>query len=217
MDSADDRQSALDRLRPELKLAAGLVPVVGPALAQYIDDHAERRRARIAAVGRSFSSESGADPENLLAVAAAHERLSDLVADVMESAQRTSSERKLAAFGRILASGFLAHDDAAVDELELIHAAVRDMEGGHLRVLDRLAQSGAGPTQSSAHHLGVPDYELAAMFPNGVVVVYAILKTLERHGIAGPMTPPSQDLDQSILWSIWDFGLLLHRTILKAS
>ena len=61
---------------------------------------------------------------------------------------------------------------------------------------------------------GVEDRELARMFSNGTTVLYPILKTLERHGLAGSMTPPSENPDQSFIWSVWDFGVLLYEKLL---
>lgn len=55
---------------------------------------------------------------------------------------------------------YLATDNAAVDELTLMHAAVRDLEAPHLKVLDCLMQE-------KLSQAGVEDYKLAQLFPNG--------------------------------------------------
>jgi hypothetical protein len=48
------------------------------------------------------------------------------------------------------------------------------------------------------------------MFERGTVVLYPMLKTLERHGLAGPLRPgQAGDPDDPVEWAVWDFGLLL--------
>lgn len=206
--SLPDRVSvSVDRYGPELKLLLGFIPVAGPALSTYLDDLLTRRAKRLESTLHVFADESGASIADLFESSVQKAGLRSLLTDTLESAQRTADERKLRALGRILAQGYLAGDDAAVDELALMHAAVRDLEAPHLKVLDRLMAE-------KMSQQGVKDSTLAQLFPNGPVVLYPMLKTLERHGLAGPMTPPSSDPDQTIVWGVWDFGVLLYEKLL---
>lgn len=98
-----------------------------------------------------------------------------------------------------------------VDKTWLLLNATVDLDPPHVRVLQRLAQKG------DRYH-GVVDYELAQMFRNGTTLLYPLLKTLERHGLAGPLSPSAPgDPDGPIEWAIWDFGLLLTNRIFPAS
>jgi hypothetical protein len=173
-----------------------------------LDDLNRRRAEQLESTLHVFTGESGASISDLFESAARRAELSSLLTETLESAQRTADERKLRALGRILAQGYLASDDAAVDELALMHAAVRDLEAPHLKVLDRLMAE-------KMSQQGVEDSILAQLFPNGPVVLYPMLKTLERHGLAGPMTPPSNNPDQAIVWGVWDFGVLLYEKLLS--
>ncbi|MEX2197073.1 MAG: hypothetical protein WD844_17510 [Thermoleophilaceae bacterium] len=130
------------------------------------------------------------------------DELSDFVEAVIEHVVKESSRAKVAAFGRLLRLMTDTGDDTQVDEAWLLLRAVAELDPPHLRVLRRLREEG------NRYH-GVNDYALAGMFERGTVVLYPLLKTLERHGLAGPLRPaPAGDPDSPIEWAIWDFGLL---------
>jgi hypothetical protein len=197
----------LERYLPELKLVAQHLPFIGQGWSEYLDGMVARRKRRAAAVATAFSEASGEPFEELLNHCSHDERLADVVAEVLETSTRTTSQRKLRALGKALFLGHIAADDAAVDELELMLRALRDLETAHIRVLDHLVHRGS-------RHNPVADLDIAALFPNGVAVVYSILKALELHGLAGPTTPPSDNPDVVIKWVPWDFGILLHQQLL---
>lgn len=209
--SKEDRSEApgaLERMSPEIKLAVRLIPWLGEAFAKYTDDVVERRRKKLRAIEKAFSQTSGEDIAALFERSTADARLGDLLAQTLETAQRTASEQKLRALGRLLALGFDNDEPEHLDEIELMFLAVADLESAHIRVLDLLVRRGN-------RHDGVADYEVAALFPNGTTVAYPILKTLERHGMAGPQSPPSADPDQVIKWVPWDFGIFIHQKLLE--
>jgi hypothetical protein len=201
-------ESVLERYLPELKLAAQHLPFIGQGWAQYLDDVVARRKRRAAAVIAGFSEASGQSFDDLIGGCSGNSRLADIVADVLETSTRTASQRKLRALGRALYLGHIAADDAALDELELMLTAIRDLEVAHIKVLDFLIEHGS-------RHDAIPDGQLAALFPNGVPIVYAVLKVLEFRGLAGPSTAPSDDPDAAIGWVPWDFGLLVHQELLR--
>lgn len=206
----DDRPaplSNLEKLSPEIKLAARLIPWLGDAFAQYTDDVMKRRNDKLRRMEQEFSRESGESIDALFARATTDSRLGDLLAESIDSAQRTSSAAKLKALGRLLADGFRANDSDAIDVVELMYSAVRDLESVHIRVLHLLV------TESDRYQ-GIPDHQVAQLLPDGVRISYAILKTLERHGLAGPQNPPTADPDTAIKWIPWDFGILLYERLL---
>jgi hypothetical protein len=193
-------------LPPELALALRLLqPQRAEALIRYFQDRQERKRQRLEALVDEAELASSLSFDELLHRATGNERQGDLAEHVFRSASRTESERKMRALGRALAMGLA--DDAAIDETDLLLRALEDLELPHIRVLERLHQ--AGPYQ------GVEDLQLARMFHNGVLVMYALLKTLERHGLAGPVEDGRpKKLDPGVKWIIWDFGQLLYDRLL---
>ncbi|WP_194903962.1 hypothetical protein [Catenulispora rubra] len=197
----------LERLSPEVKLAVSLIPFLGPAFTKYIDDVVERRRKKLRTIEKEFTQASGEDIAALFERSTADPRFGDLLTQTIDEAQRTASERKLRALGRLLALGFDDDEPEHLDEIELMFLAVADLESAHIRVLDLLVRRGT-------RHGGVGDYQIASLFPNGTTVAYPILKTLERHGMAGPQSPPSADPDQVIKWVPWDFGIYVHQKLL---
>jgi hypothetical protein len=199
--------SPLERFSPEIKLAARLIPWLGDAFAQYADDVIKRRHDKLRRMEEEFSRESGESIDALFARAVDEPRLGDLLAESIDSAQRTSSAAKLKSLGRLLAQGFSASDAETVDEVELLYSAIRGLESAHIRVLHLLVTEGG-------RYQGVPDYRVAQLFPDGVRIAYAILKTLERHGLAGPQSPPSPDPDVTNIWVPWDFGIFLYERLL---
>jgi hypothetical protein len=102
-------------------------------------------------------------------------------------------------------------DREPLNEAWLLLNAVADLDPPHLKVLRRLHAEGD-------RYRGIIDYELAAMFPRGTIVLYPILKTLERHGLAGPLKPGrSGDPDGPAEWAIWEFGILLLDRLFPSS
>lgn len=201
---------------PGLRLAARLfAPTRSEAVISFFDERRQLRLARLDALADAAESESGESFEDLLARAHAGETQSDLAESILQQAGDAASEWKMRALGRALARGLLADDDAEIDELRLMLAAMKDLEAPHVRVLQRLYSDGD-------RYSGLVDYRLAQMFPNGVRVLYSILKTLERHGLAGPLALDHLDddrghdagPDEPQTWAIWDFGILLVEHLL---
>lgn len=194
-------------MSPEIKLAARLIPWLGEAFAKYTDDVIERRRAKLRALEEEFTSASGEEIDRVFERSARDPRFGDLVAETLDAAQRTASDQKVRAFGRLLALGFEGADPPHLDEIELMFLALADLEAAHIRVLDMLVRR-------ATRYKGIADYEIARLFPNGTTISYPILKTLERHGLAGPQSPATADPDSPVLWAPWDFGLFVHKELL---
>ena len=51
-------------------------------------------------------------------------------------------------------------------------------------------------------------------------LLYGLLKTLERHGLAGPLEERGgsspRGPDEAVTWAVWDLGLLLWERLLGA-
>lgn len=202
--------SDADHLLPEVRLALRLLsPSRADAIISYLDDRSERKRARLEKFADSAEIASGRSFEELLDSSSHSERHSDLAEEILGEASSTSQVWKMQALGRALASGLLADDDAALDEVQMLLSALKDLESPHVRVLLRLFTDGD-------RYRGVADFEIAAMFPNGVSLSYPLLKTLERHGLAGPLADDQiKGPDDAQVWAIWDFGILMIDRLLQ--
>jgi hypothetical protein len=196
-------ETPLERYLPELKLTAQLLPHIGPALAQYFEDVVRRRRERVETIATSFSQESGVPFSELIDQASRNARMSDIIGDVLETGERTSLERKLRALGRALYHGYIAADDAALDELELMLKSLRDLEAPHIKVLDYLVQGPKGKREI----LKLTE-EFAHLFPNGQRAMRPIIKALENHGLAYEYPGRGE-------WLPTSFGRLMHEKLLE--
>jgi len=151
-----------DLFQPELALVFRmLAPDRVEAIIKYAEARRQHDARRASALADGAEAHSGEGFPDLLRRAHEDERKDDLGAQVFRIALKTESETKMRALGRALAEGLLANDDAAVDETSLLLRALEDLEAAHIRVLDRLCREGT-------RYKGVPDYDLATMFPNGV-------------------------------------------------
>jgi hypothetical protein len=183
-----------------------LLQMASPRAASFVQWWEGRQRLKhdryLTFVDVAEASDAGS-LEALLARAQADDGISDLLEAVIEHALKESSRAKVEAFGRLLHLVASAPADSKVDEAWMLLRAVSDLDPPHIRVLKRLQTDGD-------RYRGVLDYELARMFDRGTVVLYPMLKTLERHGLAGPLRPADPgDPDGPVEWAVWDFGLLL--------
>ena len=63
----------------------------------------------------------------------------------LNAAARTTLKGKLRTLGRSLASGLLAEDDATINTEQMIIAAITDIEGPQLAMLELLVARRPGP------------------------------------------------------------------------
>jgi hypothetical protein len=124
------------------KVALQLVPYVGPPLETIYDDvrarQAEKARRTVSEIAELCSMEL------LLRRLNENPEIEAMFVAAVDSALRTGLERKRRYLARVVANAVL--DDAKVDESELIVQALRDLDGPHLRALERLRQA-----EDSAH------------------------------------------------------------------
>jgi hypothetical protein len=136
----------------------------------------------------------------------ASERTQLLTGFALSAATRTAWEDKVRTLGRSLASGLLADDNAEIDTEQMIIAAISDIEGPQLAMLELLVrwepgrQAGGPPI---AGPLDVPAYShsrshdgswqvhgrqwnirrIAFARPNLAPIAPSLLGTLQRHGL----------------------------------
>jgi hypothetical protein len=174
---------------------------VGAALGPILEPFAEKVWAEVTADGRRRAAETLASAceasnrpiEQILELIDTSDRTRLLTGVAMSAATRTAWEGKVRTLGRSLASGLLAMDDAQIDTEQLIIAAIADIEGPHLSLLDLLVgyepkhTMGVGVTAIPALH---PDRriwttdEVSAVRRPLRPVVPSLLGTLQRHGLA---------------------------------
>ena len=114
-----------------IEAATALIPWVGGPAAVVVGHHYRRRAEEYAsALASSLTDDQLADLEDLI-----HhdEQLQDLLLGGIEAAMRTRVDAKRRALGRILARAVT--DPTCIDEVELVQAALTDIETAHARVL----------------------------------------------------------------------------------
>lgn len=126
------------RWEPELELLEDLLGPVG-AVMKYARTRTVRTLETAADLSRS-------EPAAIARHAIENEAFGDLLRRAVEGTQRTRVEQKRNAFGRAIARGHLADDDAAVD-LEIVMTRIIDrLEMPHIRALELIA---ARPDESA--------------------------------------------------------------------
>lgn len=129
-----------------------------------------------------------------------------LTATALDAARRTASEDKVRTLGRSLALGLLADDNAKIDTEQMIIAAITDIEGPQLALLEFLVcwepgqYAGSPPIDGP---LDIPEYsyewsydgswlvknrewsnkQIAYARPNLAPLAPSLLGTLQRHGL----------------------------------
>jgi hypothetical protein len=137
----------------------------------------------------------------------ASDRTQLLTAFALNAATRTAWGDKVRTLGRSLAAGLLADDDAKIDTEQMIIAAIADIEGPQLAMLELLVAWRPGrntakplisgpldlPRDSHDHEFGPSWYTasrewsrklIARARPNLAPLAPSLLGTLQRHGLA---------------------------------
>jgi hypothetical protein len=136
----------------------------------------------------------------------ASERTRLLTGYALSAASRTAWEDKVRTLGRSLAAGLLADDNATIDTEQMIIAAIADIEGPHLAMLELLVawrpgRHSAEPLISGPLDLPKDSYDspfddnwdaawrewsrelIAHSRPNLAPLAPSLLGTLQRHGL----------------------------------
>jgi hypothetical protein len=178
--------------------------ITGAALAPYLERLAVRgeqmftahvdRMSRIAADGLGLTADEFAQH-----AAATNERLLFTV-NAFQAATRTVWEAKLQALGRVLRDGLA--DDARLDEMPLVLAALDAIEAPHVRVLRTLRDDPSSQVRGVDEEMFVWSADdLAQHFPQFSSGIQPIVATLQRHGCADSVTGGGRTR-----WFVTDFG-----------
>jgi hypothetical protein len=230
-DESEEQQDRYQRA-----LAAGLGAVVGAAvagpigliggaaLAPLLEPMAAHIWEELGAAGRrragqvlSAAVDAGVSPDELLDRINASDRTQLLAGYALAAAARTAWQDKVRTLGRSLAAGLLAEDDANIDTEQIIIAAIADIEGPHLTLLDLLTCYEPVYVQDSRHsRLDIPTYSYKHSADRTWAVgnrywdvtnirnahtqlgsaLPSLLGTLQRHGLAAESTDTNGALAQ---------------------
>src|SRR5690349_13697340 len=111
---------------PWIALIEGLLGPVG-AVSKFVRDQYLRTL--------SAAEQYGADAEHLAAAIDASPAIAALVVNALEAARRTRLEQKARAFGRAIAEGLGASDDAEVDVVQMIVRTIDVLEMPHIEAI----------------------------------------------------------------------------------
>jgi hypothetical protein len=193
---------------PGAIMGAGLGPLLEPLAARVWQELTSDGRRRIV-MALEATCDAGVPPEDLEARISASERTRLITGYALSGATRTAWEDKVRTLGRSLASGLLAEDDAGIDIEQLITAAIADIEGRQLALLDFLVRWEPGytvdrppldgpldlpahshpPFTSGRWHVRNRAWSLWGIGENRprlTPVLTSLLGTLQRHGLAVP-------------------------------
>lgn len=146
-----------------------MVPSVGPLLAEltkYAEDLDRWRIAQMAESARSVVN----DDKRFVQALKDDERLLDMLMEAAESSARTAWEAKRVTMGKVL--GQAALDNAQVDELAVMIAALQQLEPIHFRYLATLEDSPEAPFQNLEEDMLIPEPYRSRLQATGVVSVH---------------------------------------------
>jgi len=150
--------------------------------------------------------ENGVPEDELRERIDASERSQLLTGFALNAAARTAWEDRVRTLGRSLATGLLADDNAKIDTEQMIIAAIADIEGPQLAMLELLVRWGPGRNAGGPPiegPLDIPAYshsrsydgswqvhgrkwnvrQIAFARPNLAPITPSLLGTLQRHGL----------------------------------
>lgn len=106
----------------------------------------------------------------------------ELFVRVLEAAAPTTLDAKVIALGRVLAYGL--EEDADMGEAFMLAAALADMEGPHILVLQRIHEQPVAPEETRTNQeRGWDKNDIAQVMPEYNTTLDGILATLSRHGL----------------------------------
>jgi hypothetical protein len=183
-----------------------------------------RRRERVARMLFDAAERAGIPVDELLERLAGDEEREQLLLRTLEAAAGTAMESWLPLYAIALRNGTLADDLGELSWETTFVRVVADLDGAHLRLLDRFNQT--------ANQLGLgngdPDFDKpmealnerqlemsASDIPNHP----AVIAVLERHGLIARITASGGMSFSSgpdvATWRLTDFGRDVHRRLLE--
>lgn len=206
--------AALDLVVP----GVGTVAAPGlQALANFVGQGLERRRAKAVGALAEASRSSGMDEDQLLMLAAQDDSRMELALRALTAASHAQQEAKIVALGRALATGVLAEDDALVDTEAYVIDGLSRLEPPHVCVLQLLARSPIPQELGRVYkktQLAWSVPALAEQYPQARSTLPAILGTLVAIGAVADVAVGT--LDYTPAYEANEFGKLLLQRLHEA-
>jgi hypothetical protein len=160
-------------------------------LVNFLGRGIERRRDKALDALDEACAAGAVTAEELLDRAGSDERRVELTMRAMDAAARSTSEAKIRALGRALATGVLAEDDAIVDREMFVVDALSRLEAPHIKLLNIL--SGTSQPQRNGvlyttHELAWSVPQLVRAYPQVEATLGAIVAALTSLGAAVDVT-----------------------------
>lgn len=199
-------------------VGAGLGPILEPLVSGVWAELSAGARQRQTDV-LFWAIQNGVPVEEMEERISASEKTKLLTGVALSAASRTAWEDKLRTLGSSLASGLLAKDDATIDAEQMIIAAINDIEGPQLAMLElivawRPGRNTAEPLISGPLNLPEDSHwrpyddlwdiawrawsreQIAHARPNLAPLAPSLLGTLQRHGLVVQNQNISETIEQ---------------------
>jgi hypothetical protein len=118
-------------------MGAALEPALAVVLNRALQELGGIRSASAARMLDGAARRLDRAPDDMVDDALSQARHAQLLSEALQSAARTVNQQKLGALSRALANG-LSHDEARLDEEELVLLALAEVETPHIKVLIQL-------------------------------------------------------------------------------
>jgi hypothetical protein len=205
--------------------AAGLaVPVAGgvaavgvQALVNFVGRGHERRQQKALMMVDVATSAGDTTAEELLDRADSDDGRIELTMRALAAAARATSDAKIRAIGRALATGVLAADDAIVQHEIYVIDALDRLEAPHVKVLDILSATRVPQVSGQLYktvELAWPVPAIASKYPQAGAALPSLLATLVSIGAITDVALGAADYRAT--YETNDFGKLLLERLREA-
>lgn len=170
-------------------LAAGLAPGAAVLFQKAIDEWRTQQANRAGRVLQYAADEAELNVEDFLRSIGDDPVLLNLLFNTVQAAIRTNLDDKIRLLGKVLSNAISAPDNVLTDEHALLLAAVAELEGPHIEVLNLIAEGTERTGYMLADWRGVTEADIARSRPNDLAGIggrsplQPLLRVLERNGL----------------------------------
>jgi hypothetical protein len=178
----------------------------------------ERRHQRALEALQAGADFKGSTPEDILRAAQSDAARIELVAQALAAASTATTDAKVRALGRALASGALSSDEALVDQEVHVISALARLEPAHVRALELLSETRIPQVNGVLYRsrdLAWPVLAIAQKYPSAAAVLPALLATLSSVGAIRDVAVGT--LDYAPTYEATDFGRLCLERLRQAA
>ncbi len=177
---------------------AALGVVLSESWAKLFENISNERFEKLGFAVKDAAALMGVDEEQLAQELDSEEgRI--FIPSLINQTLNAKSDRKIKILARAIAQ--VANPNVKKNaEFVALTNALEVIEEPHVIVLQYLHKNGT-------RYQGVDDYDLAALFDDGVRYLYSLTSTLNSVGMAGQKHSKLDDPDAPREWVIWDFGI----------